>query len=397
MRDVLVVGGGAVGLALADRLLAAGLDVAVWERRDAPEAGDEGAGHSRAIGLHAPALEVLDPVLARTIASEAVHVRHGVARTRAGVLGVVPFDGVSRRFPYVATLPQSRTEHLLRAHVRRGHPGVVAFGTAVVAVEPTRSGVRVAGERRSRDGGSAAPVVETARFVVAADGARSAVRDLVGIEAPVHTYADTYLMGDVADSTGAGDDAVIHLEPGGVVESFPLPGGVRRWVVHTGPAAGPHLEASPELLAALVRERTGEAVDPATTSMLSAFAVRRRLAPRTVAGRVVLLGDAAHEISPIGGQGMNLGWLDGARLAPVLVAAVQGRTDAAGTARALAAYDVDRRRRARWAARQAELNMSLGRPVSGTRAVVRDSALTAALRTPLRRGLASVYAMRHMR
>ena len=49
MRDVLIVGAGAVGLALAARLLDAGLDVAVWERRPAP------TGLSRAIGIHAPA------------------------------------------------------------------------------------------------------------------------------------------------------------------------------------------------------------------------------------------------------------------------------------------------------------------------------------------------------
>ncbi|XAZ29914.1 FAD-dependent monooxygenase [Paenarthrobacter ureafaciens] len=53
--------------------------------------------------------------------------------------------------------------------------------------------------------------------------------------------------------------------------------------------------------------RTGVFPDESSNSMLSAFDVRARLAPRMVHGRIVLLGDAAHEISPIGGQGMNLG------------------------------------------------------------------------------------------
>ena len=49
----------------------------------------------------------------------------------------------------------------------------------------------------------------------------------------VRAYPDTYLMGDFAGTADPGT-AVIYLEPDGVVESFPLPGGVRRWVAHTG-------------------------------------------------------------------------------------------------------------------------------------------------------------------
>jgi 2-polyprenyl-6-methoxyphenol hydroxylase-like FAD-dependent oxidoreductase len=234
--------------------------------------------------------------------------------------------------------------------------------------------------------------------VVAADGARSTVRDLLGVRAPVREYRDTYVMGDLADTSHRGDgqhasasDAVVHLERAGVVESFPLPHGVRRWVVRTDARV---VDPTAAQLAAVVEHRTGVSLDPESCTMLSSFAVRRRLAERTVHGRTVLVGDAAHEISPIGGQGMNLGWLDAARLAPLLVEAT--RTGALPT-EALERYDASRRRRARWAARQAELNMALGRPVRGIGSGLRDTVLSAALRTPARYGLASVYAMRHLR
>ena len=413
MRDVLVVGGGAAGLALAARLLEAGLDVVVWERRPAP------AGLSRAIGIHAPALESLDREVAEQVVDESVLVRRGVARTRDRVLGVVPFDRVSARFPFVATLPQARTEEILRARVDALDPSCVQRGTTLTGLQEVHGAVQVTGEvpitgwaadqeaPAADDAFTSAltlttPVHETSRFVVAADGARSTVRDLLGVPAPLRTYPDTYVMGDLADTTGTGpgalvddrarrDDAVVHLEREGVVESFPLPQGTRRWVVRTdarvvGPTA--------HQLVAVVEHRTGVRLDASTCTMLSSFEVRRRLATRTVHGRTVLLGDAAHEISPIGGQGMNLGWLDAARLAPLLV---EGARAGRIPAEALERYDASRRRRARWAARQAEANMALGRPVQGATAVLRDALLTAALRTPARRGLASVYAMRHLR
>ncbi|MBF0723903.1 FAD-dependent oxidoreductase [Sanguibacter inulinus] len=400
MRDVLIVGAGAVGLALAARLLDAGLDVVLWERRPAP------TGLSRAIGIHAPALDVLaEAGVAQQVVDEAVLVRRGIARTRDRVLGVVPFDGVSPRFPFVATLPQARTEEILHARVEALSPGSVQRGATLLSLVEESDGVRVTGvvdepgaavaggAPRTGTGAGTPPSVveETARFVVAADGSRSTVRDLLGITAPVRSYPDTYVMADLLDTTGAGPDAVIHLERDGVVESFPLPGGLRRWVVRTDArVVGP----TPEQLAAVVEHRTGVPVDPSTCSMISSFAVRRRLADRTVQGRTILLGDAAHEISPIGGQGMNLGWLDAGRLAQVLIPAA--RTGAVPS-EALARFDAARRRRARWAARQAEANMALGRPTSGTAASVRDVLLTGALRGPARGALASVYAMRMLR
>src|SRR5690606_12138386 len=133
--------------------------------------------------------------------------------------------------------------------------------------------------------------------------------------------------------------AHIHLHRHGVVERFPLPGGRRRWVVHTGTERVPE---SAEELTDRAAARIGHGPDPATVSMLSAFAVQRRLARRMVSGRVVLAGDAAHGISPIGGQGMTLGWLDALALAPLLQHSLPGGRleDHAGFAR----YDAERRR-----------------------------------------------------
>jgi 2-polyprenyl-6-methoxyphenol hydroxylase-like FAD-dependent oxidoreductase len=202
-------------------------------------------------------------------------------------------------------------------------------------------------------------------------------------------------MGDFPDDTADGDCAVLYLEPGGVVESFPLPGGVRRWVARTPELAN---DATAEDLARLVRERTGDRLDVAGNTMLSAFAVHRGIAERLGRGRLLLAGDAAHEVSPIGGQGMNLGWLDAAALAPLILAALRGGDGGSRAAgiepAAFARYERERLRAARRAVLLSEANMALGRPSRGVPLALRNTAIRALVRTPVRGAVASAFAMR---
>ena len=382
---VAIVGAGPTGLLLACLLARRGVEVRVLERRAAP------AASSRAIGLHPPALRALVELgLEREAVALGERIRIGRARCRRRELGSVDFRRALPHRPFVLSLPQSRTESLLIARLEALAPAALSWGWEVRDLQESPSGVTLTARRS--DGGTGTLRLR-AGLVVGADGARSRIRAQLGIAATGRSYPDTYLMGDLADPVGeeAEREAVIHLEPGGVVESFPLPGGRRRWVVHTGTSGA---DPSPARLVALVRERTGTVLDPATTTMRSAFTVRRRTARRLLSGRCVLLGDAAHEVSPIGGQGITLGWLDALDLAPLLTRRL-ARDQAGALEEDPAWRGAERRirRRARLAGAVAAANTALGRPAGARVSALRALAVRGMLRTPLRRGLAWAYSM----
>ncbi len=371
MHDVAVVGAGPVGLLLSGLLQRAGVSTVVLERRSGASRG------SRAIGVHAPVLAALeDSGLTEALLAGAVRVKEGEARCEGRPLGRVRFADTSARFPFVATRPQHETNeillsisaqpeydhHVLSINHRPGH----------VVLRVTHGGI----ERSV-----------PARVAVVASGA--AGRGLVfrGRHAVARAYPDRYVMADV--EAEGGPVAVVDMAHHGVLESFPLPGGRRRFVAWDAAQTETGAESAGSRLADALAAH-GLRTAAARVTHASGFGVRRFVAPRLRNDRVFVIGDAAHEVSPIGGQGMNLGLLDAAHLAPLLAAWVAHDRPPDDDLRR---WERRRVASARIAAAIAAANTRLGRPGSPAGMRAREAGLRTALAPGMRRALAAAYSM----
>lgn len=377
MPDVVVVGAGPVGLLLAGELSRRGVDVVVLERRPAAGAG------SRAIGVHAPVLAALEASgVTERLLSGAVRVHRGEARAQGRVLGVVRFDRLSTRFPFVATLPQAATESALAARAPAPRRGVTVTG-----VRPRGDAVQVSGTGTADAGDAAIEIAAQIAVVAGGAGSRALVYRSPALAA--REYADRYVMADAAvEASVEHDVAVVHLDRDGVLESFPLPGGARRFVAWDSPAADRSPTAQRDRLRAALAARGIATAEP--VAEVTGFGVRRVVAGRLRNGRVIVIGDAAHEVSPIGGQGMNLGLLDAVTLAPILAEWVRSGTPPESELRR---WERRRVASARTAARLAALNTALGRPLAAGADRVRRLAVHAMLGPATGGIFARAYAM----
>ena len=314
--DVLVVGAGPTGLALAARLAASGVTCRVVDR------GSDRAHQSRALAVQPRTLEALEPfgLAAQMVAAgrPAVQARlHAGRRTTAVSLFDLGMDDTAH--PSLLFLSQARTEALLLDHL-------AAAGVTVerrTALEDLADdGDAVTCRLRGPDGASAGV---RARYVVGCDGVRSTVRRLSGIAFPGGRYPQTFLLADLAADGLERGALHAFVRRAGPVLFFPL-GAPATWrlismradVAPLGAAA----EAEPavagpvalEELQAVVDRATGGAVHLHDPVWATSFSVHHRHASAYRAGRAFLAGDAAHVHSPVGAQGMNTGVQDALNL-----------------------------------------------------------------------------------
>ena len=315
-HDVIISGGGVVGASLACALADAGLRVALIDAREPVTEWPAGSVDQR--------------VYAITCASQALFERLGVWEdmVRRGVspyqeMEVWDAGGPGRIHFDAAELGEPRLGHIIEQRViqaallggEQARPGVERLCPAVLAdfsVEDAHASVRL------EDGRTL-----TAALLVGADGAGSRVRELAGIGVEVHDYEQTAVVAVVATERPHAATARQRFLTTGPLAFLPLYDGRCSIVWSTTPAEAERLLALPEAEFCI---ELGQAFDYALGAVTSAserggFPLRRLHATNYVQQGVALVGDAAHVIHPLAGQGVNLGLLDAAALAEVLGAA----------------------------------------------------------------------------
>jgi 2-polyprenyl-6-methoxyphenol hydroxylase-like FAD-dependent oxidoreductase len=312
--EVLVVGAGPVGLAVAASLAGHGHDVTVVERQAA------GANTSRAAVVHARTLEMLERIgVAKRLAALGIHAQQFSIRDGDRELVSIRFDRLPTDYPYTLMVPQNITEQVLLDRLEELGAGVHR-PYAATGVSQTADGAEV-----TLDSGD----MIKAKYVVAADGMHSTIRDLAGLG---HNGNDalalSFALADVRVEGGLpADQVLLFFSKPGMLVVAPLPDGSFRLVAEVEDAPEqPDVAYAQRLLNTRGPRRPAARVTEVIWG--SRFRIHEWVADQYRAGRVLLAGDAAHTHSPAGGQGMNLGLRDAMTLGDALsVALREGRED----------------------------------------------------------------------
>lgn len=334
--DVLVIGAGPTGLAMAIEAARHGLSVRIVDEK----AGR--SGHSRALVVHARTLEVFETM------GVAVAVRAaGVPFAALNVSPVVGEPAIrvdlralewgDTRYPYWLSIPQFATERCLEQALAAAGIEVTWQAKFTGLVE---RGDHVEARWIGADGAS---VTCRARWLIGCDGGRSPVRAAAGIDFVATSLEQTFVLVDVFGAPGLPEDEGAAVMAGaGLMFVVPMPEpGCWRIIAHlAGHRTGEPVVIDAAYVDALVRERMGVEFGAGEIRWTSQFVLKQGVARRYRAGRVFIAGDAAHLHSPVGGQGLNTGIQDAHALAWRLALAMRGQPR---HERLLDSYEAERR------------------------------------------------------
>lgn len=326
---VLIVGAGSSGMATALELRRHGVEVLLVD------AAAEACTESRGTGLQPRTLELLDlHGLSDELVARGNRIDAWISFVNGAEVGRIDFWRANSRFSSAPALPQAITESVVR-HKLSALGVDVLWQHEVVAVDQSDTGV--VATLRTPDG-----VLEIAAdWVVGADGARSTLRTLIGLEFEGISYPEVWGLMDVTLTSGLPRDEVRVYRLDGPQQFVLVPLGGSNFRVqldHRPAELAGVLPTIDEMQDAFLRF-TGDNGRLSDPSWASAFSIHRRQVVTYRGGRVFLAGDAAHIHTPAGAQGLNTGIQDGLNLGWKLALVTLGRA----TPALLDTYESERR------------------------------------------------------
>jgi 2-octaprenyl-6-methoxyphenol hydroxylase len=334
--DIVIVGGGPVGLTMALALVRsmAGLRIALVDRRAMAVPKDRRASTIAAgvrrvlveLGVWDRVADGAQPVLGMTITDSG---SGDISRPL-----FLRFEGeVAPGEPFAHLVPNTRLAEALLG----------ALGGEVEMIAPAEiadfSADGAAARLGLRDGRTIA-----APLLIAADGVNSAVRGMAGIGTVGHDYGQAGIVTTIGHELDHEGTAYEHFRPAGPFASLPLPGRRSSLVwTETRARAAEVRGWTPEAIAAEIEAVMGSSLGAVRLEEgVQVFPLRMQIAREFAGRRLALIGDAAHVVHPIAGQGLNLGLKDVAALAETVIEAMRLGLDH-GSGEVLARYQRWRR------------------------------------------------------
>ncbi|ANU21433.1 monooxygenase [Planococcus plakortidis] len=318
--QILIVGAGPTGLALAYSLARQGVPFRIIDRNAGPGTA------SRALAVHARILEQYDqlglakrnierghPVLSLDV-SDGKQVRAHIKFHELGK-GQSPF-------PFILSLPQDEHEEILVYELNK--IGVeVEWNTSLLSFEDTGHGVKTVLQQQGQP-------EETAEFayLCGCDGAGSMIRKGLGFDFPGGTYKQLFFVADVETEKPVDDmeKMDMYMDEDGFILYMSVRNAYTKRILGIVPEefyerSDVTYEEINDYVVNKIR------VNAAKVNWFSTYRVHNRVSERFQKGRIFILGDAGHLHSPTGGQGMNTGIGDAINLGWKLAAVVQEKAD----------------------------------------------------------------------
>jgi 3-(3-hydroxy-phenyl)propionate hydroxylase len=310
-----IVGAGPVGLACALRLASFGISVVLLdENATLVKQG------SKACLIQGDVLEILDKIgCADQVANEGVQwsVGHTYVRGLETVRTVYP-RGIG--FGPFINISQHRIQEIMLARLEAASMVAVRWSHRVEQVEQDDDGVTVSVD--------APEGKEKMRFayLLACDGVRSGIRDMLGVKWTGYTHKDRFLITDIRADLALPRERHFHYDPpfnpGRQLVIHPQPDNIWRIDWQLAPDADINEEKRNGKLDQRIRAVIGDI--EYSIDWLSVYRFHQRVVDRFKVGRVLFAGDAAHALPPYGSRGMNSGIQDADNLAWKLALVVRG-------------------------------------------------------------------------
>jgi 3-(3-hydroxy-phenyl)propionate hydroxylase len=316
-RPVVVVGAGPVGLAASIDLAQRGIPVVLLDDADRIGEGSRGICYAKRT------LEILDRLGAGdACVDKGVTWRLGKVFQGEDLLyafDLLPESGHKR--PAFINLQQYHLERVLVDRAAALTHLDLRWRNRVAGIETLEDGVRLTVETPDE------PYVLEAEWVVAADGARSALRGMLGLDFVGEVFEERFLIADVKMTAPFPTERWFWFDPpfhsGRSALLHKQPDDVWRIDLGLGPDADAEAEQRPDRVIPRIRQMLGH--EDFDLEWVSVYRFQCRRLARFVHGRIVFAGDAAHQVSPFGARGANSGVQDAENLAWKLAALLQGR------------------------------------------------------------------------